>query len=167
MKLPNIKWTYQDFEDYVLSHEAYMYDRTLYIDKDGKDVKIVSDTYEEYFAKVQIKLAEAFDTIKVEGIERLCDFTDGTIHAFRYWEGSPSFGEHTDPVDVIIHQCEGAKVMEVAGNIKDIIEDEFLMIPANTPHRALNDKEGLMFSYGLSDTEQPTSLRKDNGDLQS
>ena len=165
MQLPDIKWTYQDFEDYVLSHEAYMYDRTLYIDKDGKDVKIVSDTYEEYFAKVQIKLVEAFDTIKVEGIERLCDFTEGTIHAFRYWKDSPSFGVHEDPVDVLLHQCEGKKTMEMAGIMKEIFEDEFLMIPAGTPHRALNDEEGLMFSYGLSDTESPTDLHQDDGDL--
>lgn len=165
MQLPDIKWTYQDFEDYVLSHEAYMYDRTLYIDKDGKDVKIVSDTYEEYFAKVQIKLVEAFDTIKVEGIERLCDFTGGTIHAFRYWKGSPSFGVHEDPVDVLLHQCEGKKSIEIAGRMNEIFEDEFLMIPANTPHRALNDEEGLMFSYGLSDTESPTDLHQDDGDL--
>ena len=165
MQLPDIKWTYQDFEDYVLSHEAYMYDRTLYIDKDGKDVKIISDTYEEYFAKVQIKLVEASDTIKVEGIERLCDFTGGTIHAFRYWKSSPSFGVHEDPVDVLLQQCKGKKSIEIAGRMNEIFEDEFLMIPANTPHRALNDEEGLMFSYGLSDTESPTDLHKDDGDL--
>lgn len=165
MQLPNLKWTYQDFEDYVLSHEAYMYDRTLYIDKDGKDVKIISDTYEEYFAKVQIKLAESFDTIKVEGIEKLCNFTEGTIHAFRYWEGSPSFGVHTDPVDVLLHVSAGQKTIEINGVIRDLDEGDFWHIPADTPHRALNNKEGLMFSYGLSDTESTTDLRKDDRDL--
>lgn len=155
MQLPNLQWSYKDFEDYVLSHEAYMWDRTFYIDIDGKDVKIISDTYEEYFAKVQIKLAEQFDSIKVEGIERIAGWTEGTIHAFRYWENSPSFGTHTDPVDVIIEVQQGYKTIEVNGKIHNLDElHKVIDIPANTPHRALNDKEGLMFSYGLSDTEQ-------------
>ena len=154
MQLPDFKWTYQVFEDYVLSHEAYMYDRTFYIDNRGKDVKIVSDDFNEYYAKVQIKLAEAFDSIKVEGIERLCDWKYGTIHAFRYWKNSPSFPEHTDPVDVIIEVQEGAKNIEVKGEMHDLRQYEAVAISANTPHRALNNEEGLMFSYGLSDTER-------------
>ena len=154
MQLPDLRWTYLDFEDYILSQEAYMYDRTFYIDIDGKDVRIVSDTYEEYFAKVQIKLAEQFDTLKVEGIERLVDWNEGTIHAFRYWSGSPSFPEHTDPVEVILEVKEGSKLMEVNGQEVILEEGDIWPIFANTPHRALNEYEGLMFSYGLSDTEQ-------------
>ena len=154
MQLPDFKFTYLSFEDYILSTEAYEYDRTYYIDNRGKDVKIISDHYTEYFAKVQMKLAEQRDTLKVEGIERLCDWKDGTIHAFRYWKDSPSFAEHTDPVDVIIEVLEGGKVIEMDGLKYDLIQYETLVIPANTPHRAVNEKEGLMFSYGLSDTEQ-------------
>lgn len=149
----NLKWSYQDFEDYVLSYEAYEYDRTIYIDNSGKDVKIVSDTYEEYFAKVQIKLAESSDTIKVEGVERLGDYEGVTAHVFRYWKDSPSFGVHTDPVDVLLHVTDGEKMIEVDEKMKHLLEGDFLWIPANTPHRALNDREGLMFSYGLSGTE--------------
>jgi mannose-6-phosphate isomerase-like protein (cupin superfamily) len=152
MQLPNLRWTYNDFEDYVLSYDAYMYDRTLYIDNRGKDVKIVSDDYNEYLAKVQVKLAEQHDTIKVEGIEKIAGWEDGTIHAFRYWENSPSFEEHTDPVDVILQVQEGAKLIEVNGIEKYISEEEVWWIPANTPHKALNTVEGLMFSYGVSDT---------------
>lgn len=159
MLLPDLKWTYQQFEEYVLSYEAYMYDRTLYIDNRGKDVKIVSNDYNEYLAKVQVKLAEAQDTIKVEGIERLCDFKDGTIHAFRYWKESPSFGVHTDPVDVLLHVSAGYKMIEVNEVNQQLEEGDFWHIPANTPHRALNTKEGLMFSYGLFDTEQSECIR--------
>lgn len=154
MQLPDFKFTYCSFEDYILSPAAYEYDRTYYIDNRGKDVKIISDDYTEYFAKVQMKLAEQRDTLKVEGIERLCNWKDGTIHAFRYWKESPSFAEHTDPVDVIIEVLEGGKVMEMNGLKYNLIQYETLVIPANTPHRAINEKEGLMFSYGLSDTEQ-------------
>ena len=154
MQLPDFKFDYNEFEEYVLSYDAYMYDRTFYIDNCGKDVKIISDTYEEYFAKVQVKLAEASDTLKVEGIERLCDWKDGTIHAFRYWENSPSFPVHTDPVDVIIEVHEGEKDIEVNGLNHNLRRYETVVIPANTPHRAMNKSEGLIFSYGLSDTEQ-------------
>ena len=154
MQLPNLNWTYTDFEDYILSHDAYMYDRTFYIDNRGKDVRIVSDDYNEYLAKVQVKLAEQSDTLKVEGIELICDFTEGTIHAFRYWENSPSFGEHTDPVDVILQVKQGGKLIEINGEEKYLEEEDTWWIPANTPHRALNTVEGLMFSYGVSDTEQ-------------
>lgn len=165
MQLPKLKWSYEDFEEYVLSHEAYMYDRTLYIDNRGKDVKIVSDDYNEYLAKVQVKLAESNDTIKVEGIEHVCDFKEGTIHAFRYWKESPSFGVHTDPVDVLLHVSAGHKTIEVNDVIHNLDEGDFWMIPENTPHRALNVREGLMFSYGLSDTEQFECIRQDHGDV--
>lgn len=155
MLLPDLEFTYKSFEDYVLSKEAFLCGRTFYIDKDGKDDIIVSDTYEEYYAKVQVKLAEQYDTIKVEGIESLCGWEHGTIHAFRYWENSPSFPEHTDPVDVIIEVHDGEKFIEVKGVMHHLIKGEAVSIPANTPHRALNKKEGLMLSYGLYDTEQP------------
>lgn len=154
MQLPKLNWSYADFEDYILSTEAYEYDRTYYIDNRGKDVKIISDHYTEYFAKVQIKLAEQSDTLKVEGIERFTDWSDGTIHAFRYWEGSPSFGEHTDPVDVVLQVQDGAKLIEINGFEKYLQKDDIWWIPANTPHKALNIVEGLMFSYGMYDTEQ-------------
>ena len=155
MLLPNFELTYQKFEDYILSEEAFLYDRTFTIDKSLKDDKIVSDTYEEYYAKVQIKLAEQHDTLKVEGIELLCGWEHGTIHAFRYWKDSPSFPEHTDPVDVIIEVQEGEKFIEIDGKMNNLVKGESISIPANTTHRALNEKEGLMLSYGLHSTEQP------------
>ena len=149
LKLPNLKFTYQDFEDYILSEEAFLYNKTFYIDKFGKDDIIVSSTYQEYYAKVQVKLAEQHDTLKVEGIERLCDWEYGTIHAFRYWKNSPSFPAHTDPVDVILEVHEGGKTIKVADLIYTLGKSEIINIPSNTLHQALNDKEGIMFSYGL------------------
>jgi quercetin dioxygenase-like cupin family protein len=143
MQLPNIKFTYEEFEEYILSEEAFLYDRTFTIDKFLKDDKIESDTYEEYYAKVQIKLAEQHDTLKVEGIELLYGFEHGTIHAFRYWK------------DVILEVHEGEKFIEVNGEMHNIIKGETISIPANTPHRALNEKQGLMLSYGLHNTEKP------------
>lgn len=154
LQLPDFKFTYQDFEDYFTSKEAFENKRSFYIDISGKDSIIESDTYEEYLAIAQTKLALQQETLKIEGIEKLCGFKNGTIHAFRYWQDSPSFGVHTDPVDVVIEVKQGWKVMEVTDQKYSIFEGCILTIPANTPHRALNEEEGLMFSYGLYDTEQ-------------
>lgn len=153
LELPDFKFTYQNFEDYFTSVEAFENGRSFYIDISGKDNIIKSDTYEEYLAITQMKLAAQHETLKIEGIENLCGFKNGTIHAFRYWKKSPSFAMHTDPVDVIIEVKQGCKVMEVIDQRYVIREECILSIPANTPHRALNEEEGLMFSYGLYDTE--------------
>ena len=74
---------------------------------------------------------------------------------FQFWKDSPSFPEHTDPVDVIIEVQEGEKFIEIDGKMRNLVKGESISIPANTPHRALNEKEGLMLSYGLHSTEQP------------
>jgi mannose-6-phosphate isomerase-like protein (cupin superfamily) len=152
-ELPDFKFIYEDFENLFLSREAFEQGKSFYIDISGKDNIIETDTYEEYLAIAQVKLASQFETLKIEGIEKLCGFKDGTVHAFRYWENSPSFGIHKDPVDVIIEVKQGSKVMEVENSVFVIHQECLLKIPANTPHRALNEKEGLMFSYGLYDTE--------------
>lgn len=154
LELPDFKFTYQDFENLFLSKKAFEQERSFFIDMFGKDNIIKADTYEEYLAIAQVKLATQFETLKIEGVEKLCGFKDGTIHAFRYWKQSPSFGIHKDPVDVIIEVKQGSKVMEVDYEKVTIHKDCFLKIPANTPHRAFNEEEGLMFSYGLYDTEQ-------------
>ena len=152
-ELPDFKFIYEDFENLFLSREAFEQGKSFYIDISGKDNIIETDTYEEYLAIAQVKLASQFETLKIEGVEKICGFKDGTVHAFRYWENSPSFGFHTDPVDVIIEVKQGSKVMEVENSVFVIHQECLLKIPANTPHRALNEKEGLMFSYGLYDTE--------------
>ena len=154
MLLPDFEFNYQDFENLFLSKRAFEQEKSFYIDISGKDNIIKTDTYEEYLAIAQVKLASQFETLKIEGVEKLCGFKDGTIHAFRYWKQSPSFGVHVDPVDVIIEVKQGSKVMEVEGDKFVIHKGCHLKIPANTPHRALNEEEGLMFSYGLYDTEQ-------------
>ena len=153
MQLTDFKFTYEDFENLFLSREAFEQGKSFYIDISGKDNIIETDTYEEYLAIAQVKLASQFETLKIEGIEKLCGFKDGTVHAFRYWENSPSFSVHKDPVDVIIEVKQGCKIMEVDGVKYTLLQDCALHIPANIPHRALNEKEGLMFSYGLFDTE--------------
>jgi mannose-6-phosphate isomerase-like protein (cupin superfamily) len=151
LKLPEFKFDYKDFENYFTSKEAFENKRSFYIDKNGKDVIIESETYEAYLAITQIKLIEQQDTLKIEGIEKLCGFEHGTVHAFRYWKNSPSFDTHTDPVHVIVEVKKGWKIMDIDRYRFNIPEGNAVDIPAGTPHKALNEKEGLMFSYGLYD----------------
>lgn len=103
-------------------------------------------------------------TIKLEGMERYNRFVfyktqyyakkyghNGpvTCHAFLAKEGSPSFGLHTDPDNVIIFCLEGFKQYEVDGKIVDVSIGTELFIPAGTPHRAINVYESLVLSFGL------------------
>lgn len=106
-------------------------------------------------------------TVKIEAMERV--FSDvyeesqrfktssqhpGPVNAHLFWAlpGSPSFPEHTDPNDVLIVVKYGTKVMEVDGQRFELtVENPELFIPANTPHRALNEHESIMISYGLLD----------------
>jgi mannose-6-phosphate isomerase-like protein (cupin superfamily) len=103
-------------------------------------------------------------TIKIEGMERYSSIVynqcqhykdiyshngPATCHAFIAQEGSPSFGMHTDPDDVVIHCCEGRKSMIIDGQYIIIEQGNHVFIPANTPHQALNDYFSLMLSFGL------------------
>ena len=103
--------------------------------------------------------------MKVEQIETLL-FVQGTVHAFYNQENGASFDVHTDPVDVIIECLDGTKVMEVEGKEISIAKGETLLIPAGTPHRALNYGKALMISHGIHDTETLNGIRENNRDLQ-
>ncbi len=127
-------------------------------------------------------------TIKVEGMERfskevyeLCQHFrylhsfvgPVTCHAFIAQEGSPSFPMHTDPDDVIIYCCDGRKSMDINGQHITLEVGESVWIPANTPHRALNEHASTMLSIGLEryliDKAKDYELDiipENNGDLQ-
>lgn len=103
-------------------------------------------------------------TVKIEGFERysrdvwnICiryanEYKHNgpvTCHIFLSQEDAPSFPVHTDPDDVIIHCIDGTKCMEVNGVYVEVEANTSLLIRANTPHRALNNKPALMMSIGL------------------
>jgi mannose-6-phosphate isomerase-like protein (cupin superfamily) len=103
-------------------------------------------------------------TIKIEGMEKFnSEIYDKcneyklkykhngavTCHVFLSQENSPSFGEHTDPDDVIIYCCEGIKTMKIDNQYTVIKQHQDFFIPANTPHQALNEYFALTLSFGL------------------
>lgn len=103
-------------------------------------------------------------TIKVEGMEKYnskifkkCKFLTKrynhngpvTCHAFRAFENSYSFSMHTDPDDVYLHVIWGQKIIKFENYDITIKKGGKHFIPANTPHRAINEKPSLMLSFGL------------------
>jgi mannose-6-phosphate isomerase-like protein (cupin superfamily) len=149
LNLPEYKFTYDDFNEYVLSERAFEKGCTFHIGSDGKDRRIDTSDYPSYLAQVQVLLAQARDTLKVECFDSVIGFVEGTVHVYRYWRDSPSFAEHVDDVDVIIQVKDGWKIMEMDGFVFNIPAGNTMYIPKGNPHRAVNGREGLMFSYGL------------------
>lgn len=109
-----------------------------------------------------IEMADS--TIKIEGMERynqdvwdLCQRYailynhrgPITCHAFMAAAGSVSFGVHTDPDTVVVHCCDGIKIMEVNGVEHILTPGSHVYMPYNTPHRAINRHASLMLSIGL------------------
>lgn len=135
----------------------FLYEENLvsYIDSSGK--QHCSRSFSDIISRQNV-------TVKIEGLERFnrkifqeCQRLSSlyvhkgpvTCHLFYSRIGSPSFGLHTDPDDVVIQCIEGKKSMEING--KKIILDsgERVYIPEGRPHRALNEFESLIFSFGL------------------
>ncbi|MND22219.1 hypothetical protein D3C81_144650 [compost metagenome] len=102
--------------------------------------------------------------IKIEGYERLnrtlfqtCkDLAeimqhDGpvTCHLFKSPAESVSFPVHTDPDDVYLYMVEGSKHLILDKVVHRLERWDSLLIPRDTPHKAVNFKSSLMLSFGL------------------
>jgi mannose-6-phosphate isomerase-like protein (cupin superfamily) len=140
----------------LFAHNKLAYEQHLIsVIADGKDYRV--NSFEELYGKKT-------ETIKIEGMERYSkDIFDAcsrfskkynhngpvTCHAFYAPAGACSFDLHTDPDDVVIYCCEGIKTMFVDGNSLTILPGESIFIPANTIHKATNQHESLMLSFGL------------------
>lgn len=147
-----------EFTNFVLSEQCFENHDVSYIDKEGKQHYLAFDDFYIYQAKVAKQLMTK-NTIKVEQVEKLFDFKDVTAHIFFNKPEGFSFGVHTDPVDVLIACLDGKKSLEIDGKEVHLEQNESVLIPANTPHRALNYEKALMISYGIGDTETLKRIR--------
>jgi len=152
---------FSDFEQWLYSNECFENHDVSYIDIEGLQHYLDQTDYHAYIAKVGILIAEK-NTIKVEQYEKVLKIVDKTAHVFYNQDNGPTFKLHQDPVDVIIECLDGEKDLEVRGARVTLNPGESLFIPANTKHRAINSKKALMISYGISDTETLSSIRKNN-----
>lgn len=146
-----------EFWGFLLSEECFNQHDVSFIDHNGNQHYIKENDYYSYMGSVSDLMGTKY-TVKVEQMERKFE-VDGTAHMFYNVEGSPSFGVHTDPVDVVIKCCDGIKHMEVNGETKKIAKGESIRIPAGTEHKAVNTTKALMISYGILDTETLNRIR--------
>jgi mannose-6-phosphate isomerase-like protein (cupin superfamily) len=158
---------FNEFEEFVLSEQCFNNHDVSYIDDDGLQHYLTCDSYFEYHPIVMHHLLMTNNTIKVEQMERHYGYINQTAHIFFNKKDGPTFDIHTDPVKVIIECLDGTKYMEVEGKEIELRPGEYVHIPPNTEHRALNYKKALMVSYGISDTETLDGIRENNGDMQS
>ena len=140
-----------------LVHNPLSYEQKLVSVINDKGEQIPLSFYKELYDNPN-------STVKVEGMERYnssiynyCNYYKlkyhhpgpVTCHAFIAKENSPSFNLHTDPDDVIIHCCDGIKTLLIDDSYKVLKEGDYVFIPANTPHKALNEHSSLILSFGL------------------
>jgi uncharacterized RmlC-like cupin family protein len=130
-------------------------------------VKSITPTQQaqELFNVLDVLNVESRQVIKIEGYEKhskefflacarvatLMKHTGPvTCHLFKSPEGAKSFPEHTDPDTVVIHMLKGVKLFKnTQGDILYLQPGDFMLIPANYPHEAVNVTDNLMLSIGL------------------
>lgn len=130
--------------------------------------KIVSYIDKNHFQHQANKFSDIHSlseiTLKLEGMEKYSkriwdhckllaiqkNFTGPvSCHLFLAQKGSPSFGRHTDPDDVIIWCTEGIKSLYVEDKRYDLRAGSSVSIPANTPHEIINEDSSVMLSFGF------------------
>jgi mannose-6-phosphate isomerase-like protein (cupin superfamily) len=144
-----------EFENFVHSKLVYEQNIISVIDEDGKQIYLNSlgDLYKYNACTIKIEQMEKYN----QSIFNFCKELaikynhDGPVscHAFRAFKDSVSFGLHTDPDDVIILGVAGIKWMNIDSKEHCIGPNQSVLIPANTPHEALNKEDSLMLSFGL------------------
>jgi len=110
------------------------------IDENQLDHEITLDQVGYY-------IAENKKTIKVEGLESYyTEYCPKTVHLYISPKNAVSFRCHIDPYDVQLKVLSGTKTMIING--KELEITDTLLIPANTPHEAINKYDSVMLSIG-------------------
>lgn len=145
----------EEFENFI--HSALIYEQKIIsvIDENGRQIFVdnLSDLYKYTSCTIKVEQMEKYNNLIFNYCNYLSKKYDHqgptTCHAFRAFRQSKSFGLHTDPDDVIIHCVFGQKIIFLDGIQHILLPNNFLFIPANTPHEAVNEEESLILSFGL------------------
>lgn len=163
----------QDFEKILFSKRYYDLGLIYVIENDGKYKKdyVINDVSKSFTQAVELILAASKKQygFKIQGIEKYNkEIFDKTIelsnqyskpfdcHAYWGYAGKGSFNMHTDPCDVLIHVCEGTKQLQIEKETVEIGAGEFVHIPPNTKHKAINLTNCLSLSFGSFDYDANT-----------
>lgn len=152
---------FTEFESFLFSEDCFNNHDVSYIDTEGNQHYIECETYPSYQGEIA-RTYMSLDTIKIEQYEKVLGYDDRTVHIFFNKANGPSFGVHTDPVDVMIECLDGRKWLEIDGKEVVLSPDNNILIPAGTLHRALNYEKALMVSHGIGDTETSKRIHQDN-----
>lgn len=109
---------------------------------------------------VQVKDVMSFGTwletyklhpvIKVEGLERVLDYSSNSIHLFYTQEDGLSFNWHTDDVDVLLYVIQGEKLLQFKDEEHLLKAGESAAIPKGTLHRANSRKNTVALSIEVN-----------------
>jgi mannose-6-phosphate isomerase-like protein (cupin superfamily) len=147
--------TLYEFENFI--HKDLVYEQKIIsiINNDEQQICVNSlkELYDFMPCTIKLEQMEKYN----EKIFNYCQFLAKkychqgpiTCHIFKSLKDSKSFGLHTDPDDVIIFCVDGIKNI-IVDNIKHKLKpQDFLFIPANTPHKVINEEDSLVLSFGL------------------
>jgi len=146
---------YDEFDTFVNTDLVYDKQLISIIDNQGRQIYLSNvGQLHSYYGKT-IKLehmeyyGEEINSICLDIKKRFKHKGFVTCHVFRSYENSHSFPEHVDNEDVLLYVIEGQKQIETLGKIYTIEQNQEFFIPKGQAHRAINNTESLMFSFGL------------------
>lgn len=147
--------TIGEFENFITKNICYEQRIISIIDDLGRQIFLedLGQLHKNYGKTIKIESMEKYNQTLYNYCEQLKKtynhFAPITCHAFRSFENSKSFSEHTDPDDVFLFVIFGEKKM-IVDNVEVVLrEGDTFFIPSNTKHQAINEKESLMLSFGL------------------
>lgn len=162
-KLVGVSQFYDQFRSVALSlvgmlSHPYMYEQNA--------IKLIGPNRQavEVFSMVDILCRSDRCVVKIEGFEKYnanffttCNQVAAhmdhvgpvTCHLFKSPAGAVSFPLHTDPDHVVIVMLEGTKVFRNNEEEMMLSAGDFMLIPKNYPHEAINITDNTMLSIGL------------------
>ncbi len=147
--------TLDDFENFIHTNLVYEQKIVSVIDRQSRQIVLenITELYKHTGDTIKLEQMEKYNYDIFQECQRLrkeySHIGPVTCHAFLAFEGSKSFGLHTDPDDVIIECIFGSKTLFVNGTKHVVQKGDSIFIPANTPHEIINEEKSLILSFGL------------------
>lgn len=148
--------TVEEFEEFLLCDFPYEQKIVSVIDDFGRQIIVenLGQLHSNYGKTVKV---ESFEKYNAE-IYQYCESLKKkyshngpvTCHAFKSFKNSKSFPMHEDLDDVFIFVVDGKKTFEFENEKKQTLKkNESLFIQSRKRHKALNEEESLILSFGI------------------
>jgi mannose-6-phosphate isomerase-like protein (cupin superfamily) len=148
--------TIEEFENFLLTNFPYEQKIISIIDDFGHQIVMenLGQLHSNYGKTIKV---ESFEKYNKE-IYHYCELLkkkyshDGpvTCHVFKSFKNSKSFPMHEDLDDVFIFVIDGEKTFEFENDKNQTLKkNESIFIKSGKKHKALNEKESLILSFGI------------------